>query len=154
MNLKKKKILAAKTLRVGKNRIVFNSEALNEIKEAITKQDIKSLFEEGAIKIKPIKGRKTVVRRKRRKGPGKIKIKVGHRKQEYVRLTRKLRSYIKYVRSNNQVSKDIYKDVRKKIKNRYFKSLANLKEYLKSIATNIEGTKKSAGKSKEKKTKK
>ncbi|MEN9626093.1 MAG: hypothetical protein RL557_421 [archaeon] len=153
MNLKKKKILAAKTLNVGKNRIVFNSEALNEIKEAITKQDIKGLFEEGAIKIKPIRGRKTIVKRTRRRGAGKIKIKVGHRKRDYMHLTRKLRVYIKYARINNQVSKDIYKDVRKKIKNRYFKSLANLKEYLKSIATQVE-VKKSAKKGKGGKSKK
>ena len=41
MNLSKKKKLAAKTLGVGKGRLQFKQENLNEIKEAITRQDIK-----------------------------------------------------------------------------------------------------------------
>ena len=35
MQLAKKKELAAKVLKVGKNRVVFQKENLNEIKEAI-----------------------------------------------------------------------------------------------------------------------
>ena len=95
MNLKKKKELAAKALGVGKNRISFNPEGLNEIKEAITKQDIHSLHEEGVITIKPIKGRRKIEKRSRRRGSGKIKMKVRHRKQDYVKITRKLRKYLK-----------------------------------------------------------
>ena len=72
MNLRKKKILAAKTLGVGKNRILFMHNALNEIKEAITKQDIKSLHGEGAIQIRPIHGRKRIEQRKRNAGWGKL----------------------------------------------------------------------------------
>ena len=55
MNLRKKKILAAKALKVGKERIIFLKPRLEEIKEAITKQDIKDLYKEGAIKIKEVK---------------------------------------------------------------------------------------------------
>ncbi len=40
MNLSKKKLLAVKTLRVGKERITFSPSRLDEIKEAITKQYI------------------------------------------------------------------------------------------------------------------
>ena len=87
MNLKKKKELAAKTLGVGKNRICFNPESLAEIKEAITKQDIHSLHQEGIITIKPVKGRRKIVKRSRRRGAGKIKMKVRHRKQDYVKIT-------------------------------------------------------------------
>ena len=64
MNLKKKKELAAKALGVGKNRVCFNPEGLSEIKEAITKQDIKDLYEAGAITIKPNSGRKIHEKRK------------------------------------------------------------------------------------------
>ena len=67
MNLAKKKQLAAETLKVGKHRIVFNIEGLPEIKEAITKQDIKTLFQEGIITIKPVKGRRKVKKRKTRR---------------------------------------------------------------------------------------
>lgn len=132
MNLAKKKILASKVLKVGKNRVVFSSNALSDIKEAITKQDIKILYDQGIIKIKPIKGRKKIIRRLRR-GPGKIKKKVNKRKQIYVKLTRKLRAYVKYLRDNKAISRDIYLDLRKKIRGRYFKSKANLKEFLKNV---------------------
>ena len=43
MNLTKKKELAAKVLKVGKNRIIFVEEHLSEIKEAITRFDIADL---------------------------------------------------------------------------------------------------------------
>ncbi len=133
MNLKKKKELASRTLGVGKNKIYFNPESLNEIKEAITKQDIKTLYDKGIIQIKPTPGRKKVVRRKRRKGPGKIKMKIKHRKQDYVKITRKLRGYLKALRNNEEISREIYYDIRKKIKMRIFKNMANFKEYLVSI---------------------
>ena len=95
MNLRKKKQLAKNTLGIGENRIVFVKPRLDEIKEAITKQDIRDLVKSGAIIIKKIKGRKTVVKRKRRRGTGKIRMKVNTRKQDYVILTRKLRKYVR-----------------------------------------------------------
>ena len=58
MNLRTKKILASKALRTGKNRIQFVQSRIDEIKEAITKQDIRDLKDDGAIKIKDIKGRR------------------------------------------------------------------------------------------------
>jgi len=133
MNLKKKKELAAKALGVGKNRVSFNPEGLNEIKEAITKQDIHSLHEEGIISIKPIKGRRKIEKRSRRRGSGKIKMKVKHRKQDYVKITRKLRKYLKMLKNENAVDMELYLDIRKKIKMRAFKNTTNLKEYLASL---------------------
>ncbi len=51
MNLRSKKQLAAKTLGVGKKRIIFNINNIPEIKEAITKHDIHTLYDEGIILI-------------------------------------------------------------------------------------------------------
>lgn len=133
MNLKNKKILAAKVLGVGKNRIYFSQENLKEIKEAITKQDIKTLYEEGIIKIKPVKGRKKVIKRKRRRGPGKIKKKIKNRKQEYAKITRKLRKYLKNLKNLNKISKEDYYELRKKIKMKAFKNITHFKEYITSL---------------------
>lgn len=133
MNLKKKKELAAKVLGVGKNRVSFNPQSLAEIKEAITKQDIKTLFEEGIITIKPAKGRRKIEKRNRRRGTGKIKMKVKHRKQDYVKITRKLRKYLKMLKNENAIDKELYLDLRKKIKMRAFKNLSYLKDYLTSL---------------------
>ena len=55
MNLAKKKSLAARVFGVGKSRVVFAKSRLNEIKEAITKQDIRDLKKDGAITILEIK---------------------------------------------------------------------------------------------------
>ena len=55
-----KKQLVARTFNVGIDRIVFNKERLAEIKEAITKQDIRDLTKDGAITIREIKGRRKV----------------------------------------------------------------------------------------------
>ena len=49
MKLEKKKSLVVRTLGVGKARIVFNTQRLSEINEAITKQDIKDLHKSVAI---------------------------------------------------------------------------------------------------------
>lgn len=130
MNLLKKKELAARTLKVGKSRIVFVKARHNEIKEAITKQDIRDLQKEGAITIKEIKGRKTVVGRKRRRGPGKIKKTVNVRKRTYMVMTRKLRKYVEGVKKQGTLNTEEGKDIRKKIRNRIFRSKAHLKDYI------------------------
>jgi len=130
MNLANKKNLAAKALKVGKGRLQFKTENLSEIKEAITRQDIKQLKDEGIISIKPVKGRKTNVKRKYRRGPGKIKMKVNKRKQEYVKITRKLREYAMSLRDRGVLERALYKKIRNKIRMREFKSKANMKDFL------------------------
>jgi len=130
MKIGKKRQLAAKVLGVGKNRIWFSEANLSEIKEAITKQDIKDLYSQGIIKIKPVKGRKKIKRRKTKRMLGKIKIKVKRRKQEYIMVTRKLRGYIKELKRQGKINKQEYRELRKKIRARLFKSKVQLKEYL------------------------
>tara|TARA_Y100000310_G_C20627414_1_gene786722 strand:- start:462 stop:1016 length:555 start_codon:yes stop_codon:yes gene_type:complete len=129
-NLNNKKELAAKTLKVGKNRIHFNSDNFAEIKEAITKHDIKELYAEGIITIKPIKSRTKIKKRKTKRGPGKIKKTVNKRKQVYVKITRKLRAYLKELKNLGVIDRELYIDLRKKIRMRAFRSKAHLKEYL------------------------
>ena len=129
MNLGKKTALAARTLKVGKGRIVFVKSRLNEIKEAITKQDIRDLQKEGAIIIKGIKGRRKVKKNKSR-SPGNIRKKVNKRKKEYVIITRKLRKYVAELKKQGKISNESFKEIRKKIRNREFRSLAHLKEHI------------------------
>ena len=132
MNLSKKKNLAARTLKVGKERIVFLESRIKEIKEVITKQDIRDLKNEGAIIVKEVGGRKKKTE-KRRRSPGKIKKRVNKRKQEYVKITRKLRKYLAEIKKGDKISKENYYDIRKKIRNRFFRSKSHLKEYLGGI---------------------
>lgn len=132
MNLRNKKQLASKVLKVGANRIVFDLDSLKDIKEAITKQDIKDLFAEGIISIKDKKGRRKVVRRKNKRGPGKIKKKIKRKKQDYVKITRKLRATLKTLKDSNEITGEKYKELRKKVRDKAFKSKTSLKEFIKN----------------------
>lgn len=128
MALKSKKELAARVLKVGKDRIHFNTERLKEISEAITRQDILDLKSSGAIVVKEVSGRKKIVKRKHRRGRGKVKKKVNNRKQEYVILTRKLRSYAKNLKKRGEIDNEKYKEIRRRIRASKFKSKRHLAE--------------------------
>ena len=130
MNLRNKKELASKVLKVGKNRIFFVEENLPEITEAITRQDIVDLHEAGAIQIKEVSGRKTVKKRKHRRRVGKVKQKPNDRKQEYVIITRKLRKFVRYLLKTGAMDRETYRNTRKQIRARKFKSKRHLKEHL------------------------
>ena len=129
MNIGKKKSLAIRTLKVGKERIVFLKPRLDEIKEAITKQDIRDLQKEGAIIVKDIKGRKKV-KKVNKRSTGNIRKKVNKRKKEYVIMTRKLRRYVAEMKKQGKLSKEEISDIRNKIRNRIFRSKAHLKTYI------------------------
>jgi large subunit ribosomal protein L19e len=128
MKLEGKRSLAARSLNVGKGKVIFNVERLSEIKEAITKQDIKDLKQAGAISLKEKKGRRKVKRRKTRRRAGSIRKKVNTRKQDYVILTRKLRAYLSNLKSRGKITQDHFKKLRNEIKMSNFRSLAHMKE--------------------------
>lgn len=130
MQLKSKRELAAKVLGVGKERVLFVDSRLTEIKEAITRQDIRDLFDAGAIQVREISGRKKIVKRKHRRRVGRVRLKVNASKQEYVIITRKLRKFAKYLLKTKKINKETYEDVRRKIKARIFKSRRHLNEAL------------------------
>ncbi len=127
MKLEKKKALVARSLNVGKGRIVFNTARLSEIKEAITKQDIKDLQAQGAIFVKEKKGRRKKQVKKTRRRAGSIKKKVRQKKRKYVTLTRKLRKHLAGLKKGSLPREESTK-LRKEIRTGSFKSLANMKE--------------------------
>ncbi|VVB83187.1 50S ribosomal protein L19e [uncultured archaeon] len=131
MNLKKKKALAVRALGVGEKRIKFLEPRLEEIKEALTKQDIRDLYNDGAIVIKNISGRKTSTKKKKKRSVGNVRKKVNKRKQEYVALTRKLRKHLAKIKT--KLTKKENEDLRNKIKNKYFTSNANFKDYIAGV---------------------
>jgi|TARA_B100002003_G_C13635143_1_gene324534 large subunit ribosomal protein L19e len=133
MQLAKKKSLAAKVLGIGKGRVIFVEAHLQEIKEAITRQDILDLHKSGAIEIREVKGRKKIVRRKHRRRTGKIKMKVNNRKQEYVIITRKLRKFVRGLIRAGKIDKEKNREVRRMIRARKFKSKRHLKESLETL---------------------
>lgn len=130
MQLANKKVLAAKVLKVGKGRVVFVESRLEEIKEAITRQDILDLYKSGAILIREIKGRAKIVKRKNRRRTGKIKKNVNTRKAEYVIITRKLRAFTRGLFRVGKINAEEKREIRKQIRARKFRSKRQLKESL------------------------
>ena len=114
MNLSKKKELAKRTFGVGKDRI---------------KQDIRDLEKDGAIIIKEVGGRKKV-REKSRRGRGNIKKVTRVRKRDYMILARKLRKHASEMKKSGILTKENLEDLRKKIRNKAFRSKSHLKEYI------------------------
>jgi large subunit ribosomal protein L19e len=132
MNLGKKKALAARALKVGRERIIFIEPRLQEIKEAITKQDIRDLHKEGAILIKEKKGRRKIKRKKSR-SMGNVRKRINTRKKNYVLLVRGLRKYTNELKNQGKLSKEEVREIRNKIRNKDFKSKTSLREYIKTL---------------------
>ena len=128
MNLAKKKSLAAKTLSVSPARITFNKLRLDEIKEAITKQDIRDLQSSKAISVKAIRGKLKKTKRKTRRRIGSIKRTPSTRKRDYITMTRKLRNYLKELKKQDKITPEQFEKIRKEIRSRNFRSKAQLKE--------------------------
>jgi len=137
MRLENKKALIARSLDVGKNRIILNRERLEEIKQAITKQDMRDLRVSGAINIKEIKGKKKKVKRKTRRRQGSIRKKVNKRKKEYMAFTRKFRAHIGNLKKRNEISNEDYREIRKEIRDSIFKSKAHLKERIDLLGSDV-----------------
>lgn len=133
MNLRKKKTLAAKTLGVGRERIIFVKSRLDEIQKAITKQDIHDLYNTSAITIRQIKGRKKIIKKRKRSSAGNVRKKIKGRKREYLFLTRKLRRYLDEQRKKKKISPDEIEIIKKKIKNRELRNKTDLNEYGKAF---------------------
>ena len=89
-DLSAQKRLAADVLDVGKNRVWFNPERQADIADAITREDVRELVEEGAITAKDKKGNSRGRARERKakqayghqKGAGSRKGKAGARQNE------------------------------------------------------------------------
>lgn len=133
MKLDNKKEFAANVLGVGVGRIIFNSSRLAEIKEAMTRQDIKDLFIDGAIKIREITGRKAIEKRKTRRRQGSIKQPAVDKKRKYMVIARKLRRYIAELRKVEKLNIEQFKKLRQEIKAHNFKDKAHLKERIKFL---------------------
>lgn len=130
MKLEGKRALIARTLGVGKDRVGFNLERMPEVKEAITKQDIRDLFASGAIFVREIKGRKTQVKSGGRRRQGKIKQPAVNHKRQYMIITRKLRAYVAELKKHETITPEQALKFRREIRARKFRSKAHLKEHL------------------------
>lgn len=141
MQLKIQKRLVAQLLKCGKKRIWFDSSRLDDIKEAITKADIASLINEGAIKEKPVKGisrfraRKIALQKRkgRRRGPGSVTGKKTARlskKLAWTNLIKIQRRFLRELRDKGIIPKSTYQKLYMKAKGGFFRSKRHIKLYI------------------------
>src|SRR3989338_5126951 len=133
MNLNTKKALAAKVLKTGKNRIWFNPERLPDIKEALTKQDIRDLYKEGIIKVKTITGVMKLKKRKTRRRAGSFGKKVSKRKEQYVHRVRTIRAIIKKLKHTQRITAAEYAKLNNYAKSGIFKDVMQFRQHLNEL---------------------
>ncbi len=115
-NLSVQRKLAAKILGVGKERITFDPDRFEDIEDAITRDDVKRLYREKAIKVKPIVGTSSGRRKSRRRGPGRKK---GHRisgKDSWMIQVRALRKTLKNLKLKGELDNRTYRELYMKVK--------------------------------------
>lgn len=123
--------LAAEILKVGKSRIWMDPEKLEDIKNAITKSDIKKLVRQGVIKAVPEKIKKRGEKKKKKKGPGRKKgRRKGSDKRKWIATIRPLRKMLKELRDSGKITKSQYRQLYSLVKGGMFRSRSHLRFYL------------------------
>src|SRR3989338_1022382 len=133
MKLNVQKRIAADIVGCSPKRVRLNTDALEQIKESITKADIRGLINDGVITILQKKGvsrvranaRQSQRRKGRQKGHGSRKGASNARetaKRQWINKIRLQRRILKSLRENNQIDKKNYTELYLKAKGGFFRS--------------------------------
>jgi len=141
MRLQSQKRISGQLLKCSKSKIVFDSERLDEIKEAITKADIRGLIIDKAISKKPTVGtsrvrarKKAIQKRKgKRRGVGSRKGRKTARlpqKEVWMNKIRAQRAVLKELKQKEKIENETFRDLYMKSKGGFFRSLRHMKLYI------------------------
>ncbi|MBC8444130.1 50S ribosomal protein L19e [Candidatus Woesearchaeota archaeon] len=144
MKLTAQKTISAKLLNCSKKRVIFDIERLDEIKEAITKADLRSLIKDKAITAKPVQGisRFRAKKRQIQKNKGKQKGQGSRKGKKTARLPKKKiwmnkirlqRKFLKEIKDKKVIEGKTYRDLRSKSKGGFFRSKRHIKIFLDKI---------------------
>jgi len=140
MNLTTQRRLAASILKVGVNRVWIDPEQVDEVSRAISREGVKQLINQNAIKARPQKGissyrsKKLADQKKkgRRKGRGSIKGAKNARtpkKQAWMSTIRALRKDLKTMRDTEEIDPTTYRKLYRMAKGGAFRSKSYMKTY-------------------------
>lgn len=140
MNLTTQRRLAADILKVGLNRVWIDPEQIEEVSRAITRDGVRQLIDQGAIKAKPQTGissyrsKKIAAQKKkgRRKGKGSVKgAKYARtpKKQAWMSTIRALRTDLRDMRDSGEIDPTTYRKLYKMAKGGAFRSKSYMKNY-------------------------
>ncbi len=141
MKLKTQKRLASQILKCSPKRVKFDEDRLEDIKEAITKADIRALIIDKAISRKNKKGisrvrakkRATQKRKGKQRGQGSRKGKKTARspkKNEWMNRIRLQRLFLKELKEKELINKNTFRLLYNKAKGGFFRSKRHIKIYL------------------------
>lgn len=140
MNLSNKKVMAAKVLKVGMNKVRIDPGNLERVVDAITKDDIRALIREGAIWVEPVKGisrgrtrTRRASKKKRGRGSGSKKGASGARtpkKRSWVTKVRAIRNRLKKARERGDITGEVFDKLYLQIKGGQIKSVRHLEEQI------------------------
>ena len=143
INLKAKKQLAARVIGVGVHRIRFDPDHHEDIEEAITRANIRSLVTANTIKIKKFKGTsrgrahtKKAQRNKRGTKQGSKQGRKGARvgkKEVYVAKVRSLRRLLKIAKIRNDITNPEFWILYKKVGGNTVRNKAHLRILIEEI---------------------
>ncbi|MFW6195786.1 MAG: 50S ribosomal protein L19e [Thermoplasmatota archaeon] len=142
MDVKYQKRLAADIMKCGKDRVWIDDTMLDEVVEAITREEIVKLINRDVIKKKPKKGNsrgrtrhvKEQKKKGRRKGHGKRKGKKTARKsskESWKTRIRGIREELKHLRDEDYIDKTVYRKFYNKAKGGTFEDRSDLILHLK-----------------------
>ena len=140
VNLKSKKQLVSRIVGVGVNRVRFDNDHLDDIADAITRDDIRSLITANTITIKSFTGTsrgraktKKIQKSKRGATQGSKKGRKGARegkKTVYVNKVRALRYVLKIAKDRKEIDNDTFKSIYKKIGGNTIRNRAHLRSII------------------------
>lgn len=137
------KRLAADILKVGQSRIVMDSDHLEDIKNAITRRDVKRIISKGYIKVKRGKIKKPkLYQKKKKRGPGRKKGSRGARltkKERWMHTIRPMRKMLKELRDKEAIDTRTYRKTYLLVKAGMFRNRSHLRLYLKQKGVLREG---------------
>ncbi|MBS3132301.1 50S ribosomal protein L19e [Candidatus Woesearchaeota archaeon] len=141
MNLSTQKRLAAEILKCGGGRVILDQNSLEEIKEAITKADIRGLISRGVIRkvhsagVSRARANKAKIQRRkgRQKGYGSRKGKSSARlprKEVWMAGIRVQREFLSVLKEKGAIGNDAYRNLYLKSKGGFFRSKRHIKLYI------------------------
>ncbi|MCY3853857.1 MAG: 50S ribosomal protein L19e [Thaumarchaeota archaeon] len=140
VNLRTKKSLISRVTNVGVNRIKLNVEHLDEVTDAITRENVRGLITANKIKIIPTKGtsrlRSKIKKLQKNKRGTKTGSKKGrsnarfNSKKKYVEKVRSLRYRLKVSKKHGDITNKVFWKIYKKIQGNRVRNNAHLRELL------------------------
>jgi large subunit ribosomal protein L19e len=144
-DLASQKRIVAAILKCGVNRVWFDPERLDDIENAISREDLRGLVTDGAIKARQKKGvsrgraRAKIAKRSygHCKGPGRRKGAAGARnasKRAWIQKIRAIRKALIALRDADTIDRHMYRILYRKAAGGQFRSVAHMKAQLEILS--------------------